>query len=54
MQPGQNKPCYEFCNDAIEQVKRLLNMEFDDSVIPKGSFSKFIQVDLENKTSQLN
>lgn len=49
MQPGQNKPCYEFCNDAIEQVKRLLNMEFDDSVIPKGSFSKFIQVDLENK-----
>lgn len=49
MQNGQRIPCYEFCNDAIEQIKKLLKIQFDESIIPNGAFSKFIQVDLENR-----
>ncbi|RCK57349.1 N-alpha-acetyltransferase, 35 NatC auxiliary subunit [Candida viswanathii] len=46
---GSNPAVYEFCNDAIAQIKKLLGIKFDESVIPNGAFSKFIQVDLENK-----
>ena len=41
---------FDFCLDAINQITKLQNVKFDDTVIPMGSFSKFIQVDLVNKS----
>lgn len=41
---------FDFCLDAINQITKLQTIKFDDSVIPTGSFSKFIQIDLENKS----
>ncbi|EMG50411.1 MAK10 N-alpha-acetyltransferase 35 [Candida maltosa Xu316] len=46
---NNNKPCFEFCVDAIEQVHKLEKYTYDESLIPFGAFSKFVQVDLENR-----
>ncbi|EGW31464.1 uncharacterized protein SPAPADRAFT_141348 [Spathaspora passalidarum NRRL Y-27907] len=42
-----------FYTEGISQVGQLQNVEYDESVIPEGAFSKFIQLDMENKNIPL-
>lgn len=40
-------------SQAISQLEKLESFAFDESKIPKAAFSKFIQVDMENKNIPL-
>ncbi|KAG7666448.1 MAK10 [[Candida] subhashii] len=40
-------------SEGIAQITKLQSFTFDESIIPVGTFSKFIQVDMENKNIPL-
>ncbi|RLV94136.1 N-alpha-acetyltransferase 35 NatC auxiliary subunit [Spathaspora sp. JA1] len=43
----------DFYKEGIEQVKKLQEFDYDESIIPQGTFSKFIQLDMENRNIPL-
>ncbi|KAI5949460.1 MAK10 [Candida theae] len=39
---------FSFCDEAIEEINHVRNRKIDESKIPRGVFSKFIQVEMGN------
>lgn len=44
----QMEQLFLFCEEAVDEINHIRQFEMDESNIPKGAFSKFIQVEMGN------